>query len=138
MRALQGDLLRKRPEGVYVAAHGFPSPAEEHREGPVDPYAWIMRRGGSTFWFAVGDECLLDVGILPGDLLAFDRAAPKRVGDIALVDHEGERLVGLIGKSQRGYVLASASSAQPRAPIPFTPDTEVFGVAIGQFRSYRD
>ena len=141
-RAVQGDLLMTPPEGVYHSAHGFPSPGEEHKEGPVDPYEWVVRRGSATFWFAVGDDSLIDLGILPGDLLAFDRAVRRRVGDIAMVDHQGERLVGVLGKG-RGelagrYVLRTACSANPMRPVPFTPDTEVFGIAIGQFRAYRD
>lgn len=59
---------------------GFPSPAADDLEDEIDPIAWVVRHPTSTFWWRVEGNCLWDVGIRDGDLIAVDRAGKRRVG----------------------------------------------------------
>ena len=51
---------------------GFPSPAGDDLEDEIDPMAWVVRHPSSTFWWRVEGDCLWDVGIRDGDIIAVD------------------------------------------------------------------
>lgn len=68
---------------------GFPSPAGDDLEDEIDPMTWVVRHPASTFWWRVEDDCLWDVGIRDGDIIAVDRAGKKRLGRAVLAVVEG-------------------------------------------------
>lgn len=70
---------------VHKVSAGFPSPAGDDLEDEVDPIAWIVRHPSSTFWWRVEGDCLWDVGIRDGDLIAVDRAGKKRLAVLCLL-----------------------------------------------------
>ena len=62
-----------RPVTIPVSA-GFQSPAGDDPEDEIDPMAWVVRHPASTFWWKVEGDCLWDVGIRDGDIIAVDHA----------------------------------------------------------------
>lgn len=62
------------PVLVARASAGFSSPAGDDLEDEIDPIAWVVRHPASTFWWRVEGDCLWDVGIRDGDIIAVDRA----------------------------------------------------------------
>lgn len=54
---------------------GFPSPAEDYLETPLDLTEYLIENKAATFMMRVDGDSMKDAGILDGDLLVVDRAA---------------------------------------------------------------
>lgn len=115
---------------------GFPSPAADDLEDEIDPIAWVVRRPSSTFWWRVEGDCLIDVGILDGDLIAVDRDGKRRLGRAVLAVVDGEVTAKILKRRDGRYYLAPANAAENFPDIELTPDSEVWGVLAGVVRRY--
>lgn len=115
---------------------GFPSPAADDLEDEIDPIAWVVRRPGSTFWWRVEGDCLLDAGILDGDLIAVDRDGKRRLGRAVLAVVDGTVTAKILRKRDGRYILAPANSAGGYPDVELTEDSEVWGVIAGVVRRY--
>ena len=115
---------------------GFPSPAADDLEDEIDPIAWVVRRPSSTFWWRVEGDCLWDVGIRDGDLIAVDRDGKRRLGRAVLAVVDGEVTAKILRRRDGRYYLAPANAAEDFPDIELTPDSEVWGVIAGVVRRY--
>ena len=59
--------------GSNVSA-GFPSPADDYLELPLDLNKYLIRNPSSTFFVRVAGESMKDAGINDGDLLVVDKS----------------------------------------------------------------
>jgi len=115
---------------------GFPSPAGDDLEDEIDPIAWVVRHPSSTFWWRVEGDCLWDVGIRDGDIIAVDRAEKKRLGRAVLAVVEGAVTAKILKKRDDRYYLAPANSKENFPDIELTEDSEIWGVIAGVVRRY--
>ena len=115
---------------------GFPSPAGDDLEDEIDPIAWVVRHPASTFWWRVEGDCLWDVGIRDGDIIAVDRAGKRRLGRAVLAVVEGAVMAKILRKRDGRFYLAPANSREPFPDIELTEDSEVWGVIAGVVRRY--
>src|SRR6195952_415958 len=69
---------------------GFPSPAEDYLETPLDLTDFLMDNKAATFLMRVDGDSMRDAGILHGDLLVVDRAAHPENGCVVIVALNGE------------------------------------------------
>lgn len=129
------DGLPMRLVTMTVSA-GFPSPAGDDLEDEIDPMAWVVRHPASTFWWRVEGDCLWDVGIRDGDLIAVDRDGKRRLGRAVLAVVEGEVTAKILKRREGRYYLAPANAADDFPDIALTPDSEVWGVIAGVVRRY--
>ena len=127
--------LSQRLALPYVSA-GFPSPAADDLEEEIDPIAWVVRHPTSTFWWRVEGDCLWDVGIRDGDLIAVDRAGKRRIGRAVLAVVEGAVTAKILRKRDGRYYLAPANSREAYPEIELTEDSEIWGVIAGVVRRY--
>ena len=118
------------------ASAGFPSPAADDLEGEIDPIAWVVRHPASTFWWRVEGNCLWDVGIRDGDLIAVDRAGKRRVGRAVLAIVDGAVTAKILRKKGDRYFLAPANAQEAFPDIELTEDSEIWGVIAGVVRRY--
>ena len=118
------------------ASAGFPSPAGDDLEEEIDPVAYVVRHPASTFWWQVEGDCLWDVGIRDGDLIAVDRAGKRRLGRAVLAVVEGAMTAKILRKRGERYYLAGANGHAPVPEIELTADHEVWGVIAGVVRRY--
>ena len=118
------------------ASAGFPSPAADDLEGEIDPIAWVVRHPASTFWWRVEGNCLWDVGIRDGDLIAVDRAGKRRVGRAVLAIVDGAVTAKILRKKGDQYFLAPANTQEAFPDIKLTEDSEIWGVIAGVVRCY--
>lgn len=121
--------------GPRVSA-GFPSPAGDDLEDEVDPIAWVVRHPSSTFWWRVEGDCLWDVGIRDGDLIAVDRAGKRRLGRAVLAVVDGAVTAKILRKRDGRFYLAPANSKDTFPDIELTEDSEIWGVIAGVVRRY--
>lgn len=75
--------------GSGVAA-GFPSPADDHLEPPLDLNRSIVRNPASTFFARVDGDSMKDDCIEDGDLLVVDKSLEARDGCVAVCFLDGE------------------------------------------------
>ena len=71
-------------------AAGFPSPAEQYIESPLDLNELLVHRPAATFFVRAAGDSMTGAGIRPGDILVVDRSLEARDGSIviACVDNE--------------------------------------------------
>ena len=121
---------------VVPASAGFPSPAGDDLEDEIDPMTWVVRHPASTFWWRVEGDCLWDVGIRDGDIIAVDRAGKRRAGRAVLAVVEGSVTAKILRRRDDRYYLAPANSREHFPEIELTEDSEIWGVIAGVVRRY--
>lgn len=127
---------RSVPVLLSRASAGFPSPAGDDLEDEIDPIAWVVRHPSSTFWWRVEGDCLWDVGIRDGDLIAVDRAGKRRLGRAVLAVVEGAVTAKILRKREGRFYLAPANSRASFPDIELTEESEIWGVIAGVVRRY--
>ncbi len=72
------DMLLPFFDGTVPA--GFPSPAEDYLEIPLDLGEYLIENRAVTYLMRVAGDSMRDAGILDGDLLVIDRSATPTTG----------------------------------------------------------
>lgn len=75
--------------GSNVSA-GFPSPADDYLEQPLDLNKYLIRNPSSTFFVRVAGESMKDAGTKDGDLLIVDKSVEVYDECIAVSVIDGE------------------------------------------------
>lgn len=114
---------------------GFPSPAGDDLEDPIDLIAWMVRHEHATFWFRVSGNSLNRAGILDGDFVAIDRAGKVLPGRTVLALHNGDMTLKVLTR-RHGRMWLEARSDDHYPPLPVLESTEIWGVVAGIARRY--
>ncbi len=114
---------------------GFPSPADDFIDVPLDLNEHLIRHPSATFYARAQGSSMVGMGIFSGDLLVVDRAVEPRHGDIVIAAVDGELTCKILDLRER--MLRSANIKFP--PIPLREDLElvVEGVVIHSIRHHR-
>ena len=72
--------------GSVVA--GFPSPAEQYQEPPLDLNELLVKRPAATYFVRVEGDSMVGAGISDGDLLVVDRSLRPADGDVIIASVE--------------------------------------------------
>ena len=123
-----------RTAGLRVSA-GFPSPAGDDIEDPIDLIAWMVRHEHATFWFRVSGNSLCRAGILDGDFVAIDRAGKVQPGRTVLALHNGDLTLKVLARRD-GRLWLEARSDEHYPLLPVIESTEIWGVVAGIARRY--
>ena len=100
---------------------GFPSPADDHLDAPLDLTRHLFRNPASTFLARVSGDSMTGVGIHPGDLVAVDRALRAGHGSIVVAVVEGEHTIKRLQVRAGQPWLVAENARYP--PVPINPDT---------------
>ena len=73
-----------------AVAAGFPSPAEQYQDAPLDLNELLVKRPAATYFVRVSGDSMVGAGIRPGDLLVVDRALRPADGDIIIASVDGD------------------------------------------------
>ena len=113
--------------GSVVA--GFPSPAEQYQETPLDLNELLVKRPAATFFVKVQGDSMIGEGIRDGDLLVVDRSLRPASGDIIIACVDGDFTVKTLrlGNGERGM---GNGERIPRAKRVAEGDT-LAGVGMG-------
>jgi len=112
---------------VSVAA-GFPSPAQDWYEGPIDLTEMLVDDQAATFVVRVSGHSMTDAGIWDGDELLVDRSKTPRDGDVVVAVLDGELTVKRLRLTGSGVVLQAESAEYPDIVVPELSDLQVWGV----------
>ena len=107
---------------------GFPSPAEQYVERPLDLNELLVARPAATYFVRAEGDSMEGVGIRSGDLLVVDRSLEPWDRAVVIACVDGEFTVKTFRKGRGGVRLEAANPAYK--PIRFKDGMElrVFGV----------
>jgi DNA polymerase V len=71
---VEGRSARRVPMMAWSAARGFPSPAEDYVDRPLDFNELLIEHPAATFAIRIEGESMTGAGIFPGDIAVVDRA----------------------------------------------------------------
>ncbi|MBO4303888.1 MAG: translesion error-prone DNA polymerase V autoproteolytic subunit [Lentisphaeria bacterium] len=110
------------------AVCGFPSPAEQYIETPLDLNELLVKTPAATFFVRAAGDSMTGAGIREGDILVVDRSISPRSGQIVIACVENEFTVKYLQSDEQGVRLLPANKKYP--PILFRDGMElkVFGV----------
>ena len=93
---------KAKVSGSVVA--GFPSPAEQYLEPPLDLNELLVKRPAATYFVRVQGDSMIGAGISDGDLLVVDRSLRPADGDVIIASVDGDFTVKTLrlGNGERG------------------------------------
>ena len=124
------SLRKPLPLPFFVAgvAAGFPSPAEDYIEKPLDLNDLVVQHPHATFYVRVQGDSMRDAGIHSGDILVVDRAITPTHGKVVVALIEGEFTVKQIHMQAGAITLVPANKSYAPIPIQEGSDFQVWGV----------
>ena len=117
-------------------AAGFPSPADDHLEAPLDLNEHLIKHPAATFVVKVDGDSMIGAGIYSGDLLVVDRSLEAQSGHIVVAVVNGELTVKRLVIERKRARLVPENPAYK--PIEIKDDLElvIWGVVAHVIRSY--
>ena len=124
------------PLASTAAACGFPSPADDYMDRPLDFNELLVKNPAATFAVRISGESMRDRGLLPGDIAVVDRSRSAVSGCIVLGLVGGEFTIKTYRlKAGGGLVLEAANPDFPDIAIVEASAFEVWGVVTGIIRT---
>jgi SOS regulatory protein LexA len=133
-RLKPGKRFFERPVAEHVRA-GMPSPAVDSAAETLAIDAHLVANPSRTVLIKVKGDSMADAGILEGDTVVVEKRTTANVGDIVVAIIDNEFTLKRLAREKSRIVLRPENKAYPI--IRPKDDLEIFGVVVGQFRSYR-
>lgn len=111
--------------GSVVA--GFPSPAEQYLEPPLDLNEFLVKRPSATFFVRVQGDSMDGAGINDGDLLVVDRSLRPASGDVVIASVDGDFTVKTYRHDKDGVRLEPANPNYPVIRLNPGQELDYFG-----------
>ncbi|MFZ5734395.1 MAG: LexA family protein [Pseudomonadota bacterium] len=117
-----------------TVAAGFPSPADDYLDRPLDFNELLIENPAATFAVRVAGESMTGAGIFPGDIAIVDRSKTAASGAIVLALVDGEFTIKRYRKRGGRVVLQAENSKYKDIVIPEDATFEVWGVVTKAIR----
>lgn len=113
---------------------GFPSPAADDLEEPIDLGSWLMEHPAASYVMRVDGHSMLDAGITDGDLIVVNRAVKPRAGHIVVALVHGDRTLKRLRRIEGRLWLVPDAEGYARTLVD--ESVEIWGVVVGLARRY--
>ncbi len=130
-------MTKKGEKPPLMAAHvaaGFPSPAEQYAEEPLDLNEYLVRNAPATYFVRAAGDSMVEAGIQDGDVLVVDRSRDVADGAIVIAAVDGEFTVKRFRRDARGIFLEAANPRYKPIRMAEGAECRVFGVVTGLVR----
>jgi len=114
---------------------GMPSPAADTAPQALSIDEHLVANPSRTLLVKVKGDSMIDAGILDGDTVVVEKRVAANVGDIVVAIVDNEFTLKRLAREKGRIVLRPENKAYP--VIRPQGELEIFGVVVGQFRSYR-
>ena len=114
---------------------GMPSPAADTAAETLTIDEHLVANPSRTLLIKVKGDSMIDAGILEGDTVVVEKRTTANVGDIVVAILDNEFTLKRLAREKGRIVLRPENKAYP--VIRPKDGLEIFGVVVGQFRSYR-
>jgi len=122
------------PMMAWSAACGFPSPAEDYVDKPLDFNELLIEHPAATFAIRIEGDSMTGAGIFPGDIAVVDRAREPVNGSIVLALLDGAFTVKRYRIKDGAVWLQAENPAYPDLQISDGQSLEVWGVITRSIR----
>ena len=106
---------------------GFPSPAEQYLEPPLDLNELLVKRPAATYFVRVQGDSMIGAGISDDDLLVVDRSLRPADGDVIIASVDGDFTVKPYRRDKDGVRLEPANPAFPVIRLRPGQELDYFG-----------
>ncbi|MEO0269478.1 MAG: S24 family peptidase [candidate division WOR-3 bacterium] len=111
-------------EKLKVIYTGFPSPARDYEEKPLDLNKFIVSNPFSTFFMRVEEDFERE-GIKKGDIIVVDASIEKFENRLIVAEFKGDFVIGRIIKEKgKKFFISKSIKEEIKENIEF----EVFGI----------
>ena len=127
------------PLMATTAACGFPSPAEQYIDSPLDLNSLLIRQPAATYFVRAAGDSMIGAGIFPGDILVVDRSLDIFDGAIVIASVDNDFTVKYFRRDEKGIRLEPANPAYPVINLAAEEELRLFGIVtacIRQFQRY--
>lgn len=114
---------------------GFPSPAQDDMEEPIDLGSWLIDHPAASYVMRVSGQSMVGAGVADGDLVVVSRAVEARSGDIVVALVHGDRTMKRLRR--RGDRMWLVPEADGFPTMIVDEHVEIWGVVVGLARRYR-
>lgn len=108
---------------------GFPSPADDFLEPPLDLNRTLVRNPASTFFARVVGDSMKDDCIIDGDLLIVDKSLQPRDGCVGVCFLDGEFTLKRVRMEDGKIILMPANKRYKPVEISGDDDFSIWGIA---------
>lgn len=116
------------------ATTGFPSPADDYIERPLDLNEFLVRNPPATFFLRVAGGAMGGAGIGDGDILIVDRAERPYDGCIVVAVAGGELVLRRLIKRRDRMTLISEDATCVSSSAVSAEDVQIWGVVTAVIR----
>ncbi len=111
-----------------TAACGFPSPADDYTERPLDFNELLVRNAASTFAVRIAGDSMTGIGMFPNDVAVVDRSRQTFRNSVVLGLLDGGFTIKTLTRHDGRVYLEPANPAYPVIPVTEDTDFEVWGI----------
>jgi DNA polymerase V len=122
------------PMMAWPAACGFPSPAEDYVDRPLDFNELLIEHPAATFAIRIEGDSMTGAGIFPGDIAVVDRAREPVNGSIILALLDGAFTVKRYRMKDGAVVLQAENPGFADMRLTDGQSFEVWGVITRSIR----
>lgn len=122
------DTIQPIPLFLSSVRAGFPSPADDFLEKPLDLNEHLIQHPAATFFVRVDGDSMKNAYIHRGDILIVDRSLEATNGRIVIAVLNGEFTVKRLHFKNDSIVLESEHPNYPAIPISKDSDFQIWGV----------
>ena len=94
--------MNAKPKLSGSVVAGFPSPAEQYMEPPLDLNELLVKHPAATYFVRVSGDSMTGAGINVGDLLVVDRSLRPADGDVIIACVDGDFTVKILREEGTG------------------------------------
>ncbi|WP_293765858.1 translesion error-prone DNA polymerase V autoproteolytic subunit [uncultured Aquitalea sp.] len=116
---------------------GFPSPADDYLEEPLNLNDYLSDNPLTTFLMRVKGDSMSGAGILEGDILVVNRSLAPQHGDIVVAVIDNDFTVKRLWRKQGRAALLAENPAYPVIQQQGEQEWRIWGVVSGSVRKYR-
>lgn len=113
---------------------GFPSPAADDLEEPINLNEWLIEQPAASYVMRVEGDSMAGAGVTDGDLIVVSRAKTARPGQIVVALVYGERTLKRLVKRDGRLWLMPEAQGYPETLVD--ESVEIWGVLVGLARRY--
>ncbi|MGY2733864.1 LexA family protein [Sphingomonas sp. UYP23] len=123
---------REVPFFICDTPAGFPSPAQDDMQDPIDLGAWLVEHPAASYIMRVDGQSMSGAGINDGDLIVVNRAKKPKAGAIVVALVHGDRTLKRLRWINGRHWLVPEAEGYPE--ILVDEDVEIWGVVVGVAR----
>ena len=112
------------------AVCGFPSPAEQYVDAPLNLHELLVKKPAATYFVRADGDSMTGAGIRSGDILVVDRSLEPGNGSIVIACVDNEFTVKYFHRDESTGAISLVPGNRKYRPIFFTDGMElkIFGV----------